>query len=134
MTVGEMVKSLRTPATIELRDEENYNICIVQSDGEGIELFKNNEIVDWLPTKERYLGAAASDLVFCIKEKDKEEKKPTYGDIYEEFCNKFPNAGTDDYRPAAPLYVDELNTSIPNAIVVWLKDGSKIIYVSEVKG
>lgn len=58
----------------------------------------------------------------------------TYGEIYEEFCNKFPNAEVNDYRPAAPLYVDELNTSIQNAIVVWLKDGSKIIYVSEVKG
>lgn len=74
MTVGEMVNSLRTPATIELRDAENYNICFIESDSKGIELFKNNEIVDWFPTKERYLGATASDLVFCIKESDKEVK------------------------------------------------------------
>ena len=63
-----------------------------------------------------------------------EQEAMTYGEIYEEFCNKFSNAEVNDYRPATPLYVDELNISIPNAIVVWLKDGSKIIYVSEVKG
>lgn len=134
MTVGEMVKSLRTPATIELRDEENFNICFVKSDSKGIEQYKNHEIVDWFPVKQVGLVFGTYDLVFCIKESNKEVKKMTYGEIYEEFCNKFSNAEVDDYRPAAPLYVDELNTSIPNAIVVWLKDGSKIIYVSEVKG
>lgn len=65
---------------------------------------------------------------------ESEQEAMTYGEIYEEFCNKFPNAEVNDYRPAEPIYVDELNTRIPNAIVVWLKDGSKIIYVSEVKG
>lgn len=134
MTVGEMVNSLRTPATIELRDEENYNICITQSDSKGIEPYKKHEIVDWFPVKQRGLGFPSSDLVFCIKESDKEVKEMTYGEIYEEFCNKFSNAEVNDYRPATPLYVDELNTTIPNAIVVWLNDGSKIIYVSEVKG
>lgn len=134
MTVGEMVNSLRTPATIELRDEENCNICILKSDSKGIERYKNHEVVDWFPIKQAGLVFLSMDLVFCIKESDKEVKEMTYGKVYEEFCNKFPNAEVNDYRPAAPLYVDELNTSIPNAIIVWLKDGSKIIYVSEVKG
>lgn len=134
MTVGEMVNSLRTPATIELRDEENCNICIIKSDSKGIERYKNHEVVDWFPIKQVGLVFLSMDLVFCIKESDKEVKEMTYGKVYEEFCNKFPNAEVNDYRPAAPLYVDELNISIPNAIVVWLKDGSKIIYVSEVKG
>ena len=57
----------------------------------------------------------------------------TYGDIYEEFCNKFPNAEVEDYRPAVQMHVEQLNVGIPNAIIVWLKDGSKVIYISEVK-
>ena len=55
----------------------------------------------------------------------------TYGDIYNEFCNKFPNAEVEDYRPADPMYIPQLLRGIPYAILVWLKDGSKIVYISE---
>lgn len=55
----------------------------------------------------------------------------TYGDIYEEFCKKFPNAKTEDYRPADEIHIPQLARGIPNAIIVWLKDGSKIIYIAE---
>ena len=55
----------------------------------------------------------------------------TYGDIYEEFLEKFPEADVKDYRPAHPGYVHELEEPIPNAIIVWLRDGSKIIYISK---
>lgn len=39
----------------------------------------------------------------------------------------------DDYRPAYGLYVDGLEdtTFIPNAIVCWLKNGDKIIYIAK---
>ena len=52
----------------------------------------------------------------------------TYEDIYNEFCKKFPKAKVEDYRPAFPFYVSELSQPIPYAIVLWLKDRSKIIY------
>lgn len=54
----------------------------------------------------------------------------TYNDIYNEFCKKFPNAEIEDYRPAAQMYLPQLQQGISNAIIVWLKDGSKVIYIS----
>ena len=54
----------------------------------------------------------------------------TYGDIYNEFLAQCPNGEAEDYRPAIPFYVPELLKGIPNAIVVWLKNGGKIIYVA----
>ena len=55
----------------------------------------------------------------------------TYGDIYNEFCDKFPNAKVEDYRPAVPMHISQLSVGIPYAIIVWLKDGSKVVYISE---
>jgi hypothetical protein len=56
----------------------------------------------------------------------------TYGDIYNEFCEKFPNAKVLDYRPAVDMYIPELKTiGIPYAIIVWLEDGSEVIYKSK---
>lgn len=56
----------------------------------------------------------------------------TYGDIYDEFCDKFPNAEVLDYRPAVSMHIPELKTGcIPYAIIVWLKDGSEVIYKSK---
>ena len=54
-----------------------------------------------------------------------------YEDIYNEFCYKFPLAEVKDYRPATELYVPQLSKGIPNAIIVWLKDGTKVIYIAE---
>lgn len=57
----------------------------------------------------------------------------TYEEIYEEFCNKFPNAEIEDYRPADLMFIPQLMRGIPNAIIVWLKDGSKVVYIAEVR-
>ncbi len=55
----------------------------------------------------------------------------TYGDIIKEFKEKFlTNVEVEDYRPASPLFVEGLTHNIPCAIVVWLKDKSKLIYIS----
>lgn len=58
----------------------------------------------------------------------------TYGEIYEEFCKKFPNAKVEDYRPADPIFIPQLLGGIPNAIIVWLTDGSKVVYIAESEG
>ena len=63
--------------------------------------------------------------------KEEGAREMTYGDIYNEFCKKFPNAGADDYRPAMPQYLPWLVKPIPCAIVVWLKDGSEVVYIAE---
>lgn len=59
----------------------------------------------------------------------------TYEDILKEFKNKFPNVEAEDYRPACGLYIDGVDdcTQIPNSIVVWLTDGSKVIYITNNK-
>lgn len=54
----------------------------------------------------------------------------TYGDIYNEFCKQFPNVEVKDYRPAVEMYIPQISKAIPNAIIVWLRDGSRIIYIS----
>ena len=54
-----------------------------------------------------------------------------YGDIYEQFCKKFPNAKVSDYSPAYPQFLPNLVQPIPYAIVVWLKDGTKVVYMAE---
>jgi hypothetical protein len=55
----------------------------------------------------------------------------TYGDIYDEFYNKFPNADVEDYRPASATYIQQLMGMIQNSIVIWFKDGSRVIYIAE---
>ena len=54
-----------------------------------------------------------------------------YIDIYNKFCDMFPLAEVEDYRPAIELFVPQLSKGIPNAIIVWLKDGTKVIYIAE---
>lgn len=54
----------------------------------------------------------------------------TYGDIYDEFCKKFPLVEVADYRPAVEMHIPQISKAIPNAIIVWLRDGSRIIYIS----
>jgi hypothetical protein len=55
----------------------------------------------------------------------------TYEEIYNDFCAKFPLAKVEDYRPADPMFIPQLMRGIPYAIIVWLKDGSKVVYISE---
>ena len=52
----------------------------------------------------------------------------TYGDIFEEFKTVTQISGDviDDYRPC---YQDYDVPCIPNAIVIWLKNHDKIIYI-----
>jgi hypothetical protein len=74
-----------------------------------------------------------SAAIYTCKHKSKCATKNhiTYEDIYNEFCDKFPNAEVEDYRPADPMYIPQLLRGIPNAIVVWLKDGSKVVYIAK---
>lgn len=52
----------------------------------------------------------------------------TYGEIFKEFLAKTKIDGTmiNDYRPCVEMY-DVPN--IDNAIVIWLTDGGKMIYI-----
>lgn len=70
----------------------------------------------------------------CPLQADEGGRIMTYGDIYEEFCKKFPDVNVRDFRPASPLYIPQLLEGISNAIIVWLTDGSKVIYIAESEG
>lgn len=67
-------------------------------------------------------------------------KEKTYGELYKELLDKSIEDLISDYRPAESPYIDDLfgigqfvdsNIFIENGIVVWLKDGSTIIYVGK---
>lgn len=83
--------------------------------------------------KEEYevvnLGNGLFEKRYKVESEDKKMK--TYGDIYNEFRDKFPLVEVEDYRPAVEMHVPQLSKGIPNAIIVWLKDGTKVIYIAE---
>ena len=53
-----------------------------------------------------------------------------YSDLYRQaVCElHLTDNEIEDYRPADPLFIPELKQPIPGAIIIWLKDGNKIIY------
>lgn len=57
-----------------------------------------------------------------------------YGDIAKQFYDKFPDVEVDDWRPADPMFIPQLLRPIPNAIIVWLKDGSEVVFISGEEG
>lgn len=56
----------------------------------------------------------------------------TYAELLEE-ARKHICSPIIDYRPACGLYVDGMDDceQIPNAIVCWLKNGDKVIYIAK---
>lgn len=54
----------------------------------------------------------------------------TYGDLLDEFKEKYPSLADhiDDYRPCLTPYFEYY---IPGAIVVYLKNGGQVLYISE---
>jgi hypothetical protein len=58
-------------------------------------------------------------------------KVKTFGEIFHEACVKLNLHDVADYRPADPSFVSELSQGIPGGIIIWLKDGSKIIYIAQ---
>ena len=57
----------------------------------------------------------------------------TYKELYSTAICKLclDQSEIDDYRPASELFIKELKTQIPNAIVIWLKTGEKVIYIDK---
>lgn len=57
------------------------------------------------------------------------DKELTYGEIFEHFLEDFePKLPIEDYRPCISMY------GVPDieyAIVIWLSNGTKIIYIDK---
>ena len=59
----------------------------------------------------------------------------TFNDIYEEAVKELhlKYEEIENFRPASPLHITELNKQIPAGIIIWLKSGNKVIYVYDYK-
>lgn len=57
----------------------------------------------------------------------------TYGEIYNQALKELclSPGKVEDYRPAVEMYIKQLKEPIPNGIIIWLKNGDKIIYVAD---
>lgn len=91
--------------------------------GITVKLSRYDENSDW----ECEIDTSEHDKkIMAEAKKDYSAISVTYGDIISEFIQKFPNVDYEDIRPCWECYGVP---TISNAIVVWLKDGSKLIYV-----
>ena len=59
-----------------------------------------------------------------------ETANKTWEEIFKEFKESVGNIEVSDYRPCGPPYC---GVYIPYSIIVWLKDGSTIIYMPKHK-
>ena len=49
----------------------------------------------------------------------------TWGDLYKQFCKKFPKSKAVDYRP----FVEGLLPTRRPGIIVWLENGDVLVYI-----
>ena len=64
----------------------------------------------------------------------------TYGEVFERAVEVIGRENVSDYRPA--MYQERLNgmfdfprvVDVPNAVVIWLKNGDRIVYRAMEKG
>ena len=49
----------------------------------------------------------------------------TWGDLYKQFCKKFPKSKAIDYRP----FVEGLLPTRRPGIIVWLENGDVLVYI-----
>lgn len=53
----------------------------------------------------------------------------TWGDLYKQFCKKFPKLKVEDYRP----FVEGLLPTRRPGIIVWLENGDVLVYIPKPK-
>ena len=49
----------------------------------------------------------------------------TWGDLYKQFCKKFPKLKATDYRPFVEWYLPMHRAGI----IVWLENGDVLVYI-----
>lgn len=57
----------------------------------------------------------------------------TYEELYEKALCKLSLKCSDveDYRPCSEMFISELKRQIPNAIIIWLRTGEKVIFIDK---
>ena len=55
ITLGKVIDLLRITATIEIRNEENMMICICRSDSQGIDPYRNMNVIEWFVNSVKFI-------------------------------------------------------------------------------
>ena len=123
--------------------EEMYKklVCLKRDDGKIVtENYKDCTILYNPKTNEIeiYKYDYGYEFVASYKVEDykktwwlKEGVEMTYGELFDKAI-KTLNLDKDiieDYRPASPMFIDQLSSQIPSAIIIWLKTGDQIIFI-----
>lgn len=55
----------------------------------------------------------------------------TYGELYDKAIKtlNLDKNIVNDWRPASPLFIDQLISQIPNAIIIWLNNGDQVLFI-----
>ena len=75
MTFGEMISLLRTPAVIEIRDEDNHKICVTDSNSRGCAPYLNCEVTEWFVYGISLCINPQPDMCVLLKLNDNGEKE-----------------------------------------------------------
>ena len=67
MKVKEMIELLRVDEKIEFRNEDNREICITNSNSEGMAPYLERDVLEWFPYNAQLLNKA--NLVIILKNK-----------------------------------------------------------------
>lgn len=126
--IAEVVSRQHEYGIIKIREESNNVMCYKSSyDSHGIgipEKYSNRRIKNiTAEDKGKHLR-----VDYSITLESMESEDYICGYIYERFLKDFhiDKNNVKDYRHCNGIYFDY---EIPNAIIVWMKDGSKIIYI-----
>ena len=52
MKLNDMVEKLRKTVVVEIRDQDNYNICTCHTNSKGIGPYLGKEVIEWFPFNE----------------------------------------------------------------------------------
>ena len=68
ITLGKVIDLLRIDATIEIRNEENMMICICRSDTQGIDPYRNMNVIEWFVNSVKFIRSEHDpQLTFLIQ-------------------------------------------------------------------
>ena len=71
LILRDLVYRLRVnPLKVEIRNADNFQICVCKCDSEGVLPYLDREVLQWFPTQHSVIKE--SDFVVLIKDADKE--------------------------------------------------------------
>ena len=62
MTLKDMIDKLRLASLIEIRDRDNFRICITASNAKGVIPYLDYDVIEWFPLFESF----SQREMFCV--------------------------------------------------------------------